>query len=165
MTKQEDVEIQRLRNRVKELEEKDEKRSKSSDPGRLFFQEIEEIKKKGKNTAGEIKYKDIHDHTPIPLWRKDGKMIGPLHPANAEETFKRFYKLGIILSVKKPTEQEIAEYKQTDEYKKLRAEKDRERTIRKQKRNNNVEKLTEAIEKLVGAKIENSIKKPEEVGV
>jgi len=165
MSKQDDGELQRLRNRVKELEEKDAAKSKSNDPGRLFFQELEEIKKKGKNTAGEIKYKDVHDHTPIPLWRKDGKMIGPLHPANAEETFKRFYKLGIILSVKKPMPDEIEAYKQTEEYKKIRSEKDRERTIRKQKRNNNVEKLTESIEKLVGVKIENSLKRPEEVGV
>ena len=161
-------ELSALRKKVSELESNQSNKNSNTDPGRTFFSELEAIKRKGKNSSGEIKYKEIDDHKNIPLWRKDGKMIGPIHPANAERTFKDFFNLGILLSVTKPTEKEIEEYKKTDEYIKWKEKQDKlNEQNRKSLKGNAIEKMTEQIAKIVGVKTSevNKLKRPEEVGV
>ena len=45
-----------------------------------------------------------------------GKRVGPLEATNAEDTFMRFNEVGIRLSLNKPSEAWIEEYKKTKEY-------------------------------------------------
>lgn len=169
MTK--DEELQALRNRVKELELKDAENKSEFDPGRHFYKELEAIKKKGKSAADHIQYKDILDYTPITLYHTNGLRIGKemknLHPSNAEYTFKAFDRIGIRLSMRKPTMEEVERYKETDEYKKLRSVHDIELSrFKKSTKASEIDKLTEAISKMAGIKPENlnKIKPKEEVG-
>lgn len=168
MTK--DDELQALRNRVKELELKDSQNKSELDPGRHFYKELEAIKKKGNQGADHITYKDILDYTPITLYHTNGLRIGKemrnLHPSNAEYTFKAFDRIGIRLSMRKPTMEEIERYKETDEYKKLRETHDKELSRRKKStKASEVDKLTEAIAKMAGMKASelNKIEATEEV--
>ena len=165
-----DEELQALRNRVAELESERSEKSQSTDVGRSFYRELEDIKKKGKNTSGNINYKDIHDHRNISLYHTNGLRIGkalmPVHPANAEYAFKEFDKIGILLSLNKPSEESINAYKETDEYKKLRAAYDKERKFRQRSRKSSeVDKLTEAIAKMQNIPVDqvNRIRPREEV--
>jgi hypothetical protein len=75
-----------------------------------------------------------------------------------------FEKAGIKLSLKKPSEEFIESYKQTAEYK-ASAKKEEARRERKNgsRKESEVEKLTKAVAKMAGGKIENSIKSQDEV--
>jgi hypothetical protein len=166
MNKNEELEL--LRNRVKELEERDAKNKSESDPGRNFYKEIEEIKKKGKTASDHITYKDILDYTPITLYHTNGlrigKQVGPLHPSNAEYAFKEFDRIGIRLSLRKPKEEEIERFKETPEYKKLRSEHDKKlEKFKKSTKASEIDKLTEAIAKMQGIKPQelNKVKEKE----
>lgn len=135
-----------------------------------FLQEVEAIRKAGKNKVNVIEYKDVHDHKNIPLFHTNGlhvgKMVGPIHPGNAEEVLMRFYKLGIILSHKKPTPEQVDEYKSTDEYKRLKFEFERVRSVKERTRKDTeVERLIKSLENLgVPRGQMNNIRAPEEVG-
>jgi len=170
MKKEDELEL--LRNRVRELEAKQEASNKGTDVGRSFYQELESIKRKGNHTGGNIQYKDIQDHVGVVLYHQNGlrigKRLGTLHPANAEYAFKEFDKKGIKLSLNKPSASEIEDYKNTAEFKKLFEVFRKERDTRKRSRKgNDVEKLTEAIAAMSGIPRNqiNSIKSREEVGV
>ena len=82
-----------------------------------YFDEMQKIKTKGRVDANKIKVVEVVDHKNISLWTKDGKRIGPLHQYNAEKSFMLFWNLGIQLSADEPTAEQIAAYKETDEYK------------------------------------------------
>ena len=167
MSKQNE-EMEMLKKKIADLESKQSSLSQNTDNGRNFFNEVEKIRRTKQSSAGEIPYKDVHDHKNISLWRKDGKRIGPLHPANAEATLKRFWESGIILTVDKPTEEQISEYKKTDEYKRYQAQVDKDNeNARKSLKNSSMEKLTEQIASIVGTKVSelNKIKSPSEVGI
>ena len=164
------VENEQLRARVKELEAQINTKQPS---GFEHLGEIERIRTISKGQgAGRITYKDIHDHKNISLWHTNGfhigKIVGPIHPSNAEWAFIKFKETGIILSLKKPSDSEIAIYKQTDEYKKLEAEFERRKKASARSKNpTEIDKLTNAISQMVGiapGKV-NQIKNPEEVSM
>lgn len=167
MTKKQDMELElsRLKEENKTLQAKEEDRI--NDKNNTFFAELRKIQKVGEKTQGNITYKDIH-HPTVALWRQDGKMIGPLHPSNAEVTFKRFYDVGVLLSTRKPTLDEIERYKQTDEYKKIeQAYRTRRSTRNRSKKSDEIQKLAEVLKNNLGVRESdiNSIRKKEEVGV
>lgn len=157
-------ELLALRARVAELE------AANSSKKSMYHDEIQAIKNSGNVKTNSIQYKDIHDHKNIYLYHTNGlhvgKAVGPLHPTNAETAYGMFYKLGIVLSVRKPTLEEVERYKETDEYKKQRVAfiKDRE-AKQKSRKESEVEKLTKAISQMSGIHAVNSIMRPEEVGV
>lgn len=131
-----------------------------------YMGEMKKIRQKGRVDSGKIQVKEITDHKNISLWTKEGKRIGPLHPHNAERTFQLFWELGTVLSVDQPTEEQIAAYKETDEYKKkseayakIRKRKDRSRKA------GQIQKYIEEIAKLTGqtAQAINHVLKPGEV--
>lgn len=158
-----DLELARLRAENAELKAKEDARI--ADKGNVFMEEMRKIQKAGqKASANKIDYKDIH-HPQISLWRRDGKQIGPMHPANAESTLVRFYDVGILLSTRKPTESEIAAYKETPEYKKIEAALKAKRTLRERSRKpDEIKRLADLLTSMGVAKNAiNDIKKPEEV--
>ena len=169
MTKKQDLENkekQELLARIAELEAKQraiEERNRR--PAINHLEEMKQLRARGRDDSSTIKYKDIHDHRNIRLYHTTGfhvgRAIGPIHPANAEETFQRFHEKGIILSIQRPTQEYIDWYKSTDEYKAL-AEKEKARRDGKisMSKENSIEKLTKAIGDVV-----NRIKSPQEVGV
>jgi hypothetical protein len=129
--------------------------------------EMRKIRERGQAKSHTITVREMSDHKRISLWRKDGKQIGPLHPDNAIQTLNRFANLGVMLSVDKPTLEQIEKYKQTVEYKKrLKWEQDRRSEKDKSRAAGQMEKLTEAIAKLAGvnAKEINYLLTPDEAG-
>ena len=63
-------ELELLRARVATLEA--EKRVPAVNP----FNEIQQMRVRGQDDAGAIKYKDIHDHRNIRLWHTNGREVG-----------------------------------------------------------------------------------------
>lgn len=161
-----DEELKALREKVAELESKET----SSGVSNNYFNEMREIRKKGKSSVGRITYKDVHDHVNIPLYHTNGiqigKIVGPVHPENAEQVFQRFSEIGIKLSIYKPTQEQIERYKATKEYKALELKFNNLRLLRmKSKKGSEIERLTKEIARLTGVP-ENqvvNIKQPDEV--
>lgn len=161
-------ELELLRNRVAQLEAE-----KANDQGTdRYLREIQDLKKSQTQGMNNVVIKPIQGDKHISLWHVSGhnigKKVGPIHPGSAEDTFIAFSQAGIKLSMRKPTEEFIEEYKKSKEYKdaeakeiKRRASKDRSR------KESQIEKLTAAIAKSQGidpSKL-NSIKDRAEVGV
>jgi hypothetical protein len=149
-----EVENRALNERVALLQEQGKVISPDSHL-KKYIDELEKIKGKAKVGSDKIVVTDITDHKNISLWRKDGKRIGPLHRENAIKALQTFYNLGVMLSTDRPTEAEIAEYKETDEYKaqmaalaKVRARKN------KSLKSGSIDKLTAAIAKLTGLPVD-----------
>lgn len=164
-------ELVALRAKVAQLEaEKAEAAKNNSSVENIYVDEILKMKEKGRS-AGEIKYKDIHDHKNVPLFHVNGlrigKMVGPIHPGNVEDVFMTFKKAGIILSIRKPSEEQIAVYKATPEFKKLEDAFLKKREAKnRSKKTSEVERLTKLISQLSGIPADklNDIKQPDEVG-
>lgn len=160
------AELIALRNRVQELEQKNEQLLQGQGSYAEEMAKLKNVKGKGLN---EIQYKEIAPPS-VALWHVSGhnvgKRVGPIHPDNAEETFLRFSFFGIKLSLTKPTEAFLEAYKKTAEYKNS-ADKEAKRRAGKSKTNkkSEVERLTEAIARMQGVPKEelNSIKDPNEV--
>ena len=89
------------------------------------FEEIRRASVKGMANNSQISIRHFSDHKKVSLYHTNGyligKKVGPLHPGLLQYTFEKFKNAGIVLSVNCPTPEEIAEYKQTDEYKALAA--------------------------------------------
>jgi uncharacterized membrane protein YvbJ len=159
------AENEALQARVKTLEALQTPQVK--DPGLdKYMAELNKIKVTARNEGNSIKVQEFADHKNISLWTKDGKRIGPLHQTNALRTFELFHQLGTELSVDRPTAQQIADYKESPEYKawltkhlKKRAIKDRTR------KSGQMEKLTAEIAKLAGTTVDavNKILAPGQV--
>lgn len=165
-----DNELQALRNRIAELEKKDAERGQTK--GFSAFNEIEKIRSKGKSTSEHLQYKDVKNYSPVYMYDTNGidigRVRGPWHPTNAERAFQDFFKIGIILSINRPSEDQIAEYMKTKEYKDLKAKHDKKSALKnKSRKESEVEKLTKAVSELSGIAIDkvNKIKSPEEVGL
>jgi hypothetical protein len=130
--------------------------------------EMKKIRQRGKIGASTIVIRETCDYTPVSLWNKEGKQLGPMHPDNAVQTLNRFADIGVVLTVDKPTPEQIAAYKETPEYKVLLAKETKRRaTKEKSRRTGQMEKITDLMVKLYGVTPEqlNSIKRPEEVSV
>lgn len=145
-------ELLELRARVEQLEK--EKSDREEGDENAYIKEIEILRRKSKTGLNEIKYKEIVPEM-ICLWHVSGhnvgKRVGPVMLEQGEETYLRFRLVGIRLSATRPTEEWIAKYKLTPEYKKAadievkrRAGKDKSR------KESEVDKLTNAISKLSG---------------
>lgn len=134
------------------------------------YEELERIKNKANAAQLKIEYKDSDDHKNITLYHKNGlyigKPVGPLHPSNAEQAFHAFRRLGILLSLTRPTALEISEYKKSAEYKLARSQFDAMRADRKKSRKGSeIERLTRLIAQASGVPENqlNNIKGPNEV--
>jgi len=155
-------ELKLAQERISLLEE-----PKTEDGERKYLDELKNIRRTARVTSDKIIIKEIADHKNISLWTKDGKKVGPMHKTNAERTLSRFYEdLGVILSTRQPTEEEISKYKRSAEYKKKmeklnksRAEKDKSRKA------GQIEKLAQEIAKMSGQTVEaiNAILKAKDV--
>ena len=119
-----------------------------------FMDEMQKIKQKATVDVDSIKVKDFSDHYNISLWTRLGKRVGPLHRTNAEAALKRFWDVGVQLSVDEPTAEDIEEYKTTDEYKEWKKNEDNRRAIKsKSLRKENMEKLVTEMAKLTGQNV------------
>lgn len=166
-----------LKNRIAELEAQKETQrvppsfGQAESPEHRYSKEVQGLKKiSNKNKPDAIFYKEVDDHKNIRLWHTNGlrvgKMVGPLHPDNALYTLDEFFKMGILLSVTRPTDEQVAIYKTTDEYKKLRTSFDNDRQKRlKSKKESEIEKLTKTIAESMGVKPSevNKMLSPDEV--
>lgn len=171
VSKSEQSELKLLQERLASLEAETQ-RLRDENKSNAGFNEINTIRNKGKSTSGHIQYKDTKDYVPVVMYQTNGadigRMRGPFHPTNAEDAFMRFSKIGIILSVRKPTAEEIERYKQTDEYKRSSDEENKRRKLKdKSKKDSEVEKLTKAIASMANIPLDqvNQIKAQNEVGV
>lgn len=157
-------ELLALRAKVAQLEAEKEQGTNDA-----YFKEIQQLRKNQTASLNEIKVKDIAERH-VSLWHVSGhnigKRVGPVHHSSAEDTFIMFEKAGIKLSLKKPTEEFIENYKQTAEYK-AAAKKEELRRSRKNnsRKESEVEKLTQAIGKMTGLNKDQivSIKSKDEV--
>lgn len=166
-----DNELELLRNKIAELEAKNKQLSEQNSTEEVsskYIKEMEAIRARGNASQSNITYKDIQGYKAVYLYHINGynigKRIGPLHPSNAEYAFNEFARLGIKLSINKPTDEEITKYKLSSEY--LAYEKE---FLKKQKADmrsikaDSIEKLTEQISKLAGTVVVNRIKEQHEV--
>ena len=138
-----------------------------SDPMAMkFMNEVAQIKRVARVDTDKIKVKEFTDHKNISLWRKDGKRIGPMHRDNALATLNSFYNIGILLSTKQPTQEEIDAWKQTPEGQKfMEAEsKKREMNLKTLKRGE-LEKILKAMTQQFGLTADTlmSLKKQNEI--
>lgn len=145
-------ELLELRAKVAALEAEKEDREKSDENS--YIKEIEFLRRKSKTGLNEIKFKEIAPET-ISLWHVSGhnvgKRVGPVMFEQGEETYLRFRLVGIKLSVQKPSEEWIAKYKQTPEYKKAaEAEIKRRSGKDSSRKGSEVDKLTKAIATMTG---------------
>lgn len=160
-------ELEALRAKVAQLESKE---SSASDD--KYFREIQALKNAKNKGVGNVEMKTIQDHKRISLWHVSGhnigKRVGPIHPASAEDTFTMFANAGIKLSLNKPTEEFIANYKLSKEYKDAEEKEIKRRNMKQRSRKESeVERLTQAIAKMSGIKPNevNRIKDESEVKV
>lgn len=159
-------ELLKLQNRIAELEAEKESNSSSR-----YLKEIQDLKKAQTQGLNNIQFKPIHEKL-ISLWHVSGhnigKRVGPIHPGGAEDVFMQFATVGIKLSMTKPTEEEIALYKKSKEYKDAEAKEIKRRAAKNRSRGQSqIEKLTEAIANSQGIKPSevNRIKDQAEVGI
>jgi len=137
--------------RIAELEAEKKSRDEVSRISPVnHLEEMRQMRMHGQDESGSIKYKDIHDHRNIRLWhttgREVGRCLGPIHPANAEQTFERFYAKGIVLSIRRPSDEQVALYKETSQYKALMVKEEARREAKKTlSKENSIDKLTKAI--------------------
>lgn len=160
-------ELQALRNRVADLE-----REKEANSSEKYLKEIQDLRKSQTQGLNNVTIKPIQSDKHISLWHVSGhnigKRVGPIHHASAEETFLSFAKVGIKLSMTRPTEEFIENYKKSKEYKDFEAKEIKRRdTKNRSKKESQIEKLTQAIAKSQGVDPNtlNSIKQQHEVGV
>ncbi len=145
-------ELVALRSRVAELEKEKQDRDENSEDD--YMKEIIQLRRKSKTSLNEIKYKEIAPET-ISLWHVSGhnvgKRVGPVMLEQGEETYLRFRTAGIKLSAKRPTEEWIARYKETEEYKKSEAAEIHRRSYKdRSRKESEVDKLTKAVATMAG---------------
>lgn len=162
-------ELTALRNRVAELEKDKEFQADSSD---RYLKEIQDLKKASSASLNNVSIKSIQGDKHISLWHVSGhnigKRIGPVHPAAAEEIFINFSKIGVKVSMNRPTQEFIDSYKKTKEYKDFESAEIKRRSVKnRSKKESEIERLTQAIAKSQGISVKevNQIKQQHEVGV
>lgn len=150
-------ELAALQAKVKQLEdEKAERDRVALNQGNGgYAQELQVIQKKNSRGAGNIAYKDIHDHVNIPLYHTNGlhigKVVGPIHPGNALDVYQRFEGVGVKLSIYKPTAEQVERYKATKEWQDASVKFQQKRKLKdKSKKESEVERLTREIAKMSG---------------
>lgn len=129
--------------------------------------EIKKITQKGKSSANSITVTEINDHVNVSLWTKWGDRIGPLHPDNAIQALHRFANMGVILSVDKPTHEQVQAFYASPEGKRfLKKDTENREHKLKSKRSGQMERLCNEIAKMSGTTVDaiNKILSPREVG-
>jgi len=167
--------LKRLEQENQELKELQSAKAPSDDLSK-YMSDINFLNKSKIDNSGanKIVVQDISDHKNISLWTKWGKRVGPLHPNNAEYTYRKFYNQaqgqGMSwkkLLVKQPTEQEVSVWLESEEGKSWSEmiKLDRKRKD-KTKKKSEADKIVKAMAQQWGVKTEevNSIRKPQEVG-
>lgn len=153
-------ELLELRSKVAQLEQEKRDAEKAADLSEgSYVKEMEGLRKAKAQGLNEIKVKEIAPKT-VSLWHVSGhnvgKRVGPIDANNAEETFLRFAFFKIRLSLTRPTEQWIANYKNTDEYKIAeKLEIDRRNRKKGTTKESEVEKLTKLMAKKWGMDIKD----------
>jgi hypothetical protein len=135
--------------------------------GDRLTSEMEKIRLKGKSGANKIVITESADYKGVTLWTMWGKQIGPMHPDNAVQTLQRFAKLGILVTVDKPTPAEFSTWGNSPEGKAFYKKETEKRVIKeKSRRGNQIEKYVAEIAKLSGTTVEaiHAIKQAAEVG-
>ena len=102
-----EMELQELRNRVRELEG-----NRSSE----LTKELGKLQKLQVRSAAKIPYKVIDDHQNVVLYTRSNHRVGPLHPNNAVVTMMRWAEQGVQLYTKPFSAEEVAEYKKSKEW-------------------------------------------------
>lgn len=156
-------ELKLLQAKVAELERKNAELAKGTP-----LEQIKKAARTGRKDATTIRLREFKDYVSMKLYHTDGvnigKMVGPLHPDNAESTFMRFAAKGTRLSINKPTEAEIEAYKNDPANAALFEKEVKRRDARKRSRKESeVDRLTKSIEKLSGIKSKNFIKSQDQV--
>ena len=110
---------------------------------------------------------ETKDYVPMKLYHKNGpqmgKLVGPIHPDLAVDTYMRFAAKGIQLTIDKPTEAQIEAYYNTPEGQKYQKSEIARRVRRAStKKESEIVRLTKALEKQTGGKIVNDIKAKDE---
>lgn len=170
-------ELEALRQKLAESEaqkkalEEDLAKQKAGQPGNFEQEMINLRKQKQKDSLNEIKIKEIVPPL-ISLWHVSGhnvgKRVGPIPVDNAEGIFMNFAAKGIRLSMSKPTEAWIEEYKKSTEYAQAaKAEQKRREGKQRNSTKSKMDRFIEHIAKHQGIDVSDvtDIKKPEEVGV
>lgn len=152
-------ELDLLRKENELLRKQKDSRLNQFDASSRFAKEMSDLQRTSSIQTHSLPAKTIDDHRNVSIYHTNGRQVGKeikgLHPANAIAVANMWLEKGVILSTKKPSEEYIAEYKDTDEYKKLNEAfmKDRERKSRK-KSSGDIEKLAS----LLGVKAQATIK-------
>lgn len=138
----------------------------SPDVSAKLMAEVNQLNKMSQQSSA-IRVKEIQDHKNVYVYHHNGlqigKRIGPLHPANASWIMQKFFNKGIIISVNPVTDEKIKVYKETEEYKKLKAAFDKTRKDKeKSRKKGEVERLAALISNMSGQKVVNTLK-PEPV--
>ena len=116
--------------------------------------ELSKIRTQGKVNTNSIPVKTIDDHINIALYTPLNKLVGPLHPRNAEQTMQQWYAAGIPLYTTKRTAEQISEYKTTPEYKEKRKKHENLRESRHRNTSKSaLENLSKVIAKQTGKAI------------
>jgi len=120
-----------------------------------LMSEMKKIRQRGRVKGQAINVISKSDFKRISLWTKYGKQLGPMHPDNAMQTLNRFADLGVILTVDKPTPEQIEKYKQTPEYKKkLKWETERRAIKDKSRKSGQFDRLSAEIAKMSNSTID-----------
>lgn len=162
-------ELALLQTRISELEIKNKELAEQNKA--ITGSSLEQIRiasKKNRKDASGIRYKEVIEYVPLKLYHVSGvnigKVVGPMHPDNAEDTFMRFAGKGIKLSINPPTEAEIEKYKQTEEFKALDVKEKKRRDGRtRSRKESEVDRLTKAIGTMTGGRVVNAIKEQSQV--
>lgn len=124
--------------------------------------ELQAIRKQGQVNTLAIPVKSVTDHKNIKLYTPLNKVIGPLHPRNAEKTMIRFHEEGIQLFTKERTLEQVEEYKNTNAYKARHKQHIATRAKRhvSSKSKESFEEVAKTIAKEIGAKVSDLTKMP-----
>jgi hypothetical protein len=161
---------QSMKERLDQLEAENEKlKMKVQEAGEVepdvnldYFNEMQKLKRSGRDDSNKIVVKQIVDHKNISLWTKWGKRVGPLHPKNAEQVYERFFNISktkkrpwVRLLADQPTEKQIEAWKQTFEGKAwLKEFNDSRKKKEGSRKKGAVDRLADQMSKMYGLKKE-----------
>jgi hypothetical protein len=126
------------------------------------YEEIRKASVRAQKGNEPITIRPFTDHKKVALYHTNGfhvgKCIPPLHPGLLPYTFYVFKEKGIILSTVKPTDAQIAEYKETSEYKAIAEQQKKIKPNRnKVQTPEETQRIIAGFAKLLGVKPEDAI--------
>jgi hypothetical protein len=92
-----------------------EQRLKDQNNSDSFENQIEQLERLGRaSDPNKIPFTETSDHTNVAMYTPLNKLIGPMHPKNAEVTMKRWKRAGYPLYLKRRTDQEVEDFKNSE---------------------------------------------------